>query len=167
MAIMPVLQLISHASQTTYIKTPVGLHTFQDSYAETTRYQILYSQQMMLWPGLVCSKLSLLFLFLQLFDVRGGMKIAIRIGFVATFVTYVPALPIESYFNAPSVGQSWEALMLSGKPNKAIYWGIVQSVLGILLDMYLFVLPLPVISQLQIASRKRLQLMLIFSTAFM
>lgn len=121
----------------------------------------------MLVPGLICSKVSLFLLFLQIFQIKGAMKLAIRIGLVATFAINLPSIPIESYFNAPSPGQSWEGLMLSGKPERAIYWGIVQSVLGTLLDVYMFVLPIPVISQLQMPQRRRLKLGMLFSTAFM
>lgn len=122
---------------------------------------------MMLTPGLIFSKASLFLLFLQIFDIRGGMKLAIRIGLVATVIVYIPAIPVEAYFQAPAAGESWEGVMTSGKPEKAIYWGIVQSVLGIILDLYMFVLPLPVITQLHISRAKRVKLGLVFSTAFM
>lgn len=121
----------------------------------------------MLLPGLICSKLSLFLLFLQIFQIRGAMKIAIKVGIAATFITILPSIPIGSYFDTPRPGESWDELMLSGKPNKAIYWGIVQAVLGVILDAYMFVLPLPVISQLQLPHKRRLKLGLIFSTAFM
>lgn len=122
---------------------------------------------MMLMPGLIFSKASLFLLFLQIFDVRSGMKLAIRIGLVATVIVYLPGLPIEAYFQAPAAGESWEGVMTSGKPQKAIYWGIVQSVLGIILDLYMLVLPLPVIIQLHMSRTKRIQLGLVFSTALM
>lgn len=104
---------------------------------------------------------------MQIFDIRDGMRLAIRIGLVATVVFYLPSLPIEAYFQAPAIGESWEDVMTSGKPQKAIYWGIVQSVLGIILDLYMFVLPLPVITQLHISRTKRIQLWVVFSTALM
>lgn len=122
---------------------------------------------MLLTPGLIFSKASLFLLFMQIFDIRGGMKLAIRIGLVATVLTYLPALPVEAYFQAPHIGESWENIMTSGRPERAIYWGIVQSVLGIILDLYMFILPLPVITQLHISRAKRMKLGLVFSTAFM
>lgn len=124
---------------------------------------------MMLTPGLIFSKASLFLLFLQIFDtsIMGGMKLAIRIGLIATVFVYLPAFPIMAYFQAPGAGESWAGVMTSGKPQRAIYWGIVQSALGIILDLYMFVLPLPVIIRLHISKAKRIQLGLVFSTAFM
>lgn len=123
---------------------------------------------MMLLPGLFCSKVSLLLLFLQIFDIRGSrMKFAIWIGIALTFVTYLPGIPIEAYYQTPSQGQTWETLMISGKPNHAIYWGLVQSSLGIFLDFYMFILPLPIVLRLHMSVKRRIQLALVFSTAFM
>lgn len=107
---------------------------------------MLCSQEMILASGLICSKLSLFLSYLQIFEIRRAMKIAIRVGIAAKFIIMLPAIPMKSNFTAPSVGGSWSDLMLSGKPNKDIYWGIVQAVLITILDAYLFVLPLPVIS---------------------
>lgn len=95
------------------------------------------------------------------------MKLMIWAGIAATFVAYFPGIPIEAYYQTPSQGQTWQTLMLSGKPNKAIYWGLVQSVLGIVLDFYLFILPLPTVLRLHMSIKRRIQLVLVFSTAFM
>lgn len=122
---------------------------------------------MMLMPGLIFAKVSIFLLFLQIFDINRRMKLAIRIGFVLTLMTYLPNIPIEAYFQAPAAGESWEGVMASLKPMKAVYWGIVQSSLGIILDFYMFILPLPAISRLHISRTKRIQLWLVFSTAFM
>ncbi|KAK2599573.1 hypothetical protein N8I77_011314 [Diaporthe amygdali] len=128
--------------------------------------EIMPNQQMMLVPGLIFSKVSLFLLFLQIFDIRDGMRLAIRIGIAATLIIYFPSFPMAGYYQAPSPGQSWENVMITGRPQNGIYWGIVQSALGILLDLYMFVLPLPIITQLHISKTKRNQLVLVFSTAF-
>lgn len=122
---------------------------------------------MVLLPGLFCSKVSLLLLLLQIFDVNGRVRFAVWVGIAATFVTYFPGIPIEAYYQTPSQGQSWEDLMVSGKPNHAIYWGLVQSALGIILDFYMFILPLPTVLRLHMPFRRRVHLALVFSTAFL
>lgn len=130
--------------------------------------QLIFSQQMMLLPGLFCSKISLLLLLLQIFDIKGTTtKRAIWLGMFASFALYFPGFPIEIVFQSPSSGQGWDGLMLSGKPNRAIYWGLVQSCVGILLDLYIFVLPLPTILRLNMSLGKRIQVSLVFSTAFL
>ncbi|POS74872.1 hypothetical protein DHEL01_v206733 [Diaporthe helianthi] len=129
--------------------------------------KLIFAQQMMLTPGLILSKVAIFLLFLQIFEVDSRMRLAIRIGIVLTGINYLPNIPIEAYFQAPGVGESWEGVMASGKPIKASYWGLVQSSLGIILDVYMFILPLPTVSRLQISRTKRIQLLLVFSTAFM
>lgn len=113
------------------------------------------------------SKASILLLFLTIFDIQPAMRLAIRIGFAAIICVYLPALPLAAYYNTPNPGQSWDDVMLSMKPADGIYWGIVQSALAILLDLYIFILPLPATARLQISRSKRHQLVLVFSTAFM
>lgn len=127
----------------------------------------MLAQALLITPSLVFSKASLLLLFLQIFQIQNGMRLAIRIGFVAITLVYLPAIPLASYYNSPSPGQSWEEVPLSLKPVNGIYWGIVQSALGIILDLYIFILPMPAIAKLHITRSKRNQLVLVFSTAFL
>lgn len=158
----------------THKQTLAGVDTFfhrsittssVGSHSEST-WQIIFSQQMMLLPGIFCAKTSLFLLFAQIFNIKDDMKIAIRIGLVINFLLYFTGIPVEAYYQAPGIGQKWETLMLTGKQRHAIYWGLVQSAVAIVLDFYIFILPLPVIAQLRISSRKQAKLGAIFSTAF-
>lgn len=124
---------------------------------------------MLLLPGLFCAKASLLLLFLQIFDTKSHgkkMKIVIWVGMAANFLIYFPSIPIISYYGAPSPGESWENFTLSLKPEKSLVWGIVQSALVIVLDLYIFIIPIPVTLQLHMPWKTRLQLAAVFSTAF-
>jgi hypothetical protein len=122
---------------------------------------------MFLMPGLFFSKASIFLLFGQLFVLEDKMQIAIRIGLVADFLIHFTSIPVEAYFNAPAPGELWDNLMLSGKPERAIYWGIVQSVLSMILDLYIFIIPLPIIARLTLSPTKRIKVIAVFSTAFM
>lgn len=95
------------------------------------------------------------------------MRYLVWIDFITNFATYFTGIPIEAYYNAPSPGQSWYDLMLSGKPDRAIYFGLVQSTLGIILDLYIFILPLPILYRLRLSKRKRIHVTGVFSTAFL
>ncbi|KAG6361022.1 hypothetical protein INS49_009241 [Diaporthe citri] len=78
-----------------------------------------YAKALTVTPGLIFSKASVLLLFHTIFDIQPAMRIAIRIGFAAIICA------------APGV-----------------YWGIVQAAGGTLLDLYIFILPLPDTTQL-------------------
>ncbi|KAK4220535.1 hypothetical protein QBC38DRAFT_378779 [Podospora fimiseda] len=131
--------------------------------------KLIFSQQMLLVPGQILSKASILLLFKSIFTVDKSLNIAIWAGQVWNFLTYFPSVPVEAYFNAPHPGtdERWETLMASGKPEKAIVAGVVQSVMAIVLDLYIFFLPMPSIMKLKMSSRKRNQVIAVFSTALM
>jgi hypothetical protein len=137
------------------------------AYSLTLSPQLIFSQVMLLTPGQLLAKASILLLFKQLFTVDKKLNIAIWIGQIFNVLTYLPAIPIEVVFNAPDVGQKWAELMLSGKPQRAIYWGVVQSAMSIVLDLYIFFLPMPTIVKLNMSFRKRAQVVAVFSTALM
>jgi hypothetical protein len=122
---------------------------------------------MLLLPGLFFSKTSLLLLLRNIFNINGTKKNLIWIGIAVSFATYFTGIPVGAYFDAPSPGESWYAVMLSGKPNRAIYWGVVQSALGIVIDLFIFILPLPILYQLKMSRKKRISVAAVFSTAFL
>ncbi|KAK3940296.1 hypothetical protein QBC46DRAFT_354284 [Diplogelasinospora grovesii] len=129
--------------------------------------KIIFSQSMMLIPGLFFSKAAIFLLFQQIFEIENFMRPAIIIGMVFNLLIHLTGFGVEAYYQAPSPGQGWDDLMLSGKPNRAIYWGVVQSACSIVLDLYIFILPLPTIFRLNLPPLKRFQVVAVFSAAFM
>ncbi|KAJ4408212.1 hypothetical protein N0V82_009755 [Gnomoniopsis sp. IMI 355080] len=129
--------------------------------------KILFAQGTILGPVIGITKASILFLYLQLFRINAQFRIAVYAGLVLTFVTYFPSVPLEAYYAAPHVGQTWSDLLVNGAPEKLIYWGMVQGSLAVVVDLYLFVLPLPVIMRLHLSTGKRLGLATVFATALM
>lgn len=116
--------------------------------------------------GQIFAKLSVLLLFLDIFNVNKKTRIAIYMGMLATLLIYLPSIPVEASYFAPTPGQDWAEAFLN-KSDRAVYWGIVQSILAIVLDMYLFSLPLPLLARLNMSSKKRRQVIAIFSTALL
>jgi len=63
-----------------------------------------------------------------------------------------------------------DALARLGKPatgHDFRLWGPIQGGASVVLDIYAFVLPLPIIARLNVAPRRRWQLIALFSTAFL
>ncbi|KAK4222513.1 hypothetical protein QBC38DRAFT_489724 [Podospora fimiseda] len=139
---------------------------FFGNYAE-----LIFSQQMLLIPGQFLSKASILLLIQSIFNVTGErhLQIALFVGHVWNALVYLPSFGIEAYFNAPAPGtdERWETLMATGKPEKAIVAGVVQSAMAIVQDLYIFILPIPSIMKLKMSPRKRKQVIAVFSTALM
>ena len=109
-------------------------------------------------------------MYRQLFRLSIGP--AIWIGLIFTFAIYFPSIPLSAVYEAPRPGQSWEEFLeaLSTKKSDThalIYWGIVQGSCSVILDLYIFVLPLPTLMGLKMALRKRVQLIALFATAIL
>ncbi|GIJ98279.1 hypothetical protein Aspvir_000395 [Aspergillus viridinutans] len=130
-------------------------------------HQILYAQGVLLGPVIFFAKSSIFLLCRQIFTIQKSMKYAIRFGLLFTFVLYWPGVGLESYYAAPHIGETWEDLLVNKRPEHLIYWGVVQGTLSVVLDIYIFILPLPLLSKLQLPRKKRWQLLIIFSTAMM
>lgn len=127
--------------------------------------KLLFSQAMLYAVTTFFAKSSILLLYLQLFSVAQRMRIAIWAGLIGMGVIYWAAFPIEIPFMTPSRGQTWQELALSGKPNTIGVWGIVQGPLSVLVDIYIFVLPFPILTRLNLSRRRRLELLFVFATA--
>lgn len=98
------------------------------------------------------------------------MKIATIIGMIFTGLAYWPGVGIESYFCAAHPGETWDPL--AGSPeskrcSKTTYWGITQGACAIAIDIYIFILLIPAIIALQLAPRRKLQVLGVFTTAFL
>ena len=125
---------------------------------------------MLLGPTIFFSKEAIFLLYFEIFHVKPAMRTAIIIGMVFTGLVYWTGIIIESIFCAAHVGESWDPL--AGAPetqrcSKTEYWGIVQGAGAILIDLFIFFLPIPNILRLQLPLRRKLQVLGIFMTALM
>lgn len=96
------------------------------------------------------------------------MRLAIRIGMAINFVTYITSIGVLSYFAAPHSGHGWDDLAMEAVRGPTIfpfYWAVALGAVGTMLDIYIFILPLPVISRLHLSLKRRIQVMAVFLTA--
>ncbi|KAK8044791.1 hypothetical protein PG993_004815 [Apiospora rasikravindrae] len=105
-------------------------------------------EQIVFCFSLFFSKTATLLLYLRIFTVSRSNRIAIWVGIAVTFIMYGSSIGTLSYFAAPHAGETWDELL---------------GVVGTLLDIYIFILPLPPISRLKLALKKKLQLVALFA----
>lgn len=129
--------------------------------------KILFSQQIILSFAIFFSKASIFLLFHQIFEVQKAMRIAITAGIIFSALLYFINIPTSALLSAPHVGETWASVLTSGRPQKNLIWGVVQAALSILLDLYIFILPIPVILRLHLSTKKKIQLVAVFTTALM
>ncbi|KAH7311267.1 hypothetical protein B0I35DRAFT_437814 [Stachybotrys elegans] len=120
----------------------------------------------LLQAGAFFAKASILLLYLELFDVRKAQRNASWTGLVACFMLYGSGISVAIYYETPRAGESW-ADTLDGRAVIPLTWWQAQSAMTIALDLYILVVPIPVISKLHLSSRKRLQISAVFSLALL
>ncbi|KAI0542088.1 hypothetical protein GGR58DRAFT_497444 [Xylaria digitata] len=118
-------------------------------------------------PALFFPKAAIFLFYLQIFSINRSIKIGSKIGLVMAFIAYFPTSLTTAYFTAPHVGQTWDDVVTSTLPVKGVPVGIAAAAASIIVDIYIFVLPLPAISALKIPPSKKIQLVALFTTAFL
>ncbi|KAI1110850.1 hypothetical protein F5Y14DRAFT_336819 [Nemania sp. NC0429] len=138
-----------------------------------------------LYESLTClslffSKTATLLLFRQVFNVSRAMNIAIWIGIAVSFALYGSSLGALSYFSAPHAGQTWDgvatqAIITNLSPLYKgvapivipLYWGVAQGAIGTVFDIYIFILPLPILARLNLSNKRKLQISALFFVAIL
>ncbi|KAF2009350.1 hypothetical protein BU24DRAFT_473473 [Aaosphaeria arxii CBS 175.79] len=123
----------------------------------------LSSRYRHIWDTPVC---DLMGDYMKIFSSVKAMKTGSIFGIIMAFFAYVPASLVLSYYNAPHVGQSWDELVVNGMTHKGIPGGITIGAASVLVDIYIFILPLPTLARLHLPLAKRVQVISLFATAF-
>ncbi|KAG6357707.1 hypothetical protein INS49_013586 [Diaporthe citri] len=129
--------------------------------------KLVLTEVLLVGPALFFPKAAMFLFYLQIFSVNKTIRIGSKVGLVIAFLAYFPPSLALCYFDAPHVGQTWEELILSDLPTKGIPGGIAIGAASVVVDIYVFVLPLPTLFSLNMALSKRIQLLALFATAFM
>ncbi|KAL8786222.1 MAG: hypothetical protein Q9213_002911 [Squamulea squamosa] len=142
-----------------------GRRTAWDDYTCFIGYVLItfiFAQNIIQAPAVAFAKSSILLLYLRIFNVKPRMRYAIYAGLIFTNVLYWIHVPLVAGFCAPR-GNS---MILDFKScGKLTVWGPVQGFFAMLLDVYIFALPFPVLAQLKLPPGKRLGVYVLFGTA--
>ena len=93
------------------------------------------------------------------------MRYGIWFGLTWNFLLYWINVPLEPYFCAPRLGHKWDVEAVAGTCTKYVIFSVVQGALAVALDLYIFVLPIPVILRLKMSRKRRLSVLGVFGTA--
>lgn len=132
-------------------------------------FQIRFAQNVIQSFAFVASRLPILLLYLRLFGLKTktGFRFAVYAGMVFAFAIYLIQIPLISAFCVPTSGESWNSLELFARCKKLVVWAVIQGGCNIALDIYIFLLPLPTISGLQLPLRKKMGVIAIFAIGFL
>lgn len=117
-------------------------------------------------------KAAIFLMYRELFRVcSNAVHMSIWLGLIFTFLTNASNVPISLAFLAPHYGEDWNDVLVrlsahSSRPQYLLL-GPIQGAVSVILDIYIFILPLTIISHIILSPRKKIQLLLLFSTALL
>ncbi|KAI1737523.1 hypothetical protein F4680DRAFT_427982 [Xylaria scruposa] len=126
----------------------------------------LFAQVITFGITLLFSKAAIFLLYLEIFGIKASLRKAVYAGLAFNVLTYLTFIPIGAYYEAPHAGLPWESLFTHPGAYALMPWGIFIGAASVLIDIYVFILPLPTILKLNMSTSKRLQLLAVFGTAF-
>ncbi|KAI0970123.1 hypothetical protein F4678DRAFT_462925 [Xylaria arbuscula] len=132
-------------------------------------FKLSFSQTVLWSPVYFFAKAAILLLYRRLFAIQKSTHIAINFGILITFLVYFSNIPLAAVYLAPRAGKSWDSLLITLQSNTVGFsiGGIVQTSIGTLIDLYIFILPIPILFHLNMSAKRRMQLAGIFSTALL
>lgn len=126
-----------------------------------------YAETMLLGPTIFFAKGAILLLYLRIFTINRKMRYSIWFGLVWNFLLYWSGIPIATYYGTPRIGQPWDVVAATETCANLANYLVIQGVLAVALDLYIFILPIPIVLKLRISLQQRLSILGIFGTAIL
>lgn len=118
----------------------------------------------MVGPTIFFGKSTILLLYLRIFTVNKAMRYSVWLGLAWCFCLYWFYLPVSAFYCSPRIGQAWSVYSFADCEKLSLP-GVIQSALSIPLDLYIFILPIPIVLRLQMSLKRRISILGIFGTA--
>lgn len=88
-------------------------------------------------------------------------------GAVITVLFYTATTIVQFVYFTPTRGQTWVSKFAAEDSLKSIQVGVPIAAIGLVLDVYILVLPIFGVMQLQLSNKRRLGIIVIFLTGLM
>ena len=111
-------------------------------------------------------KITFFFLYLQIFQPLRWMRICAYVGAVLTSSFYLAMTVAQFVSSTPRRGETWLS-HLAHENSVSRDTAVPQSVVGLAIDIYILILPIIAVSRLQLPTRQKLGVMLIFMTGLL
>ena len=130
--------------------------------------QMIYAAGVLNGPTLFFAKSTVFLLYLRLFTIDQKMRYSIWFGLTWNFLVYWTMAALATYFCVPRIGESWNDIeTIAPRCTKDRPVGLIQGVFSVVLDLYIFILPIPIVLRLQMSLKRRLSILGIFGTALL
>lgn len=95
------------------------------------------------------------------------LRISAYVGTLVTTTFYLGMTVVQFAFATPRRGETWFSHLLTRNEHWVSAMSVPQSAVGLVIDLYILLLPLIAINQLQLATRRRFGVILIFMTGIL
>ena len=124
--------------------------------------KIFYAQELVCPLALGLIKLSYFTLYSQAFELLPKMKLPIWIGATGSTLFYAVIFALNVCFAIPSSGEAILAHHFKYVDKSAVQLSVPCSAIGLALDLYIIILPIYGLLQLQLSARKKFSVSLVF-----
>jgi hypothetical protein len=121
---------------------------------------------MIIGPASWASKTAVLALYIRVFSIEKWVKYSSYLAILVLFGFYWALIPLASAHCVPRNGKSWvSALEKCGEQVKVI--GPIHGGVGVAADIFMLLVPLPVLKKLHLSKQKRMGLMAVFMSGIL
>ena len=117
--------------------------------------------------GLGFIKLTFFILYLQLFRPLKSIRLAIWVGAIVSTLFYTLVVVLAFIFTTPRPGENFATHLVSELEQKEIRLAIPQAGISVALDLYILILPIYSVWQLQLSRERKVGVSLVFLTGIM
>ncbi|KAJ2997401.1 hypothetical protein NUW58_g667 [Xylaria curta] len=151
-------------------KAKFGTHMWDLSLAHTFSDDFLIASFFTNWPsGLVWAfaKTSFFLMYLQIFGPLPWLRICVYAGLVVNWLFYTIVIISSFIYQVPNPGQTWQEGFLNERYTQSFKWTIPIASGSLILDTYIFILPIIAIFNLQLQVKKKVGVIAVFATGLL
>lgn len=115
-------------------------------------------------PAMIFTKLTFFFMYLQIFRPLKWLRICVYLGAMVTTMFYVATEVFGIVMMTPRKGKAFTTVAASPREAKVLVLCVPLASVGLGIDVYLLVLPITAVMQLQMPFRRKIGVVLIFLT---
>lgn len=145
----------------------VGRHSWDVSVLqlmESNFFVTSYLENILCPAGLGFIKLSFFLLYLHLFAPSSSLKTAIWIGGSVSTVFYTLIVILTFIFMTPRPHETFAAHTATSLATKQVQMSVPLAAIGVFLDFYILILPIVGVSRLQLPSKRKFGVAIVFMT---
>ena len=128
--------------------------------------QPLYLNAVLGPPTMLFTKVSFFIMYLDVFHLMRWLKISAYIGGLLTALFY-GAMTVCSFIFAPAPHQTRVENGMTHDQALSLDFSVPQSCVGLVIDLYILILPILGVLRLQMSTRRKVGVILVFLSAIM